>query len=169
MFYHNITHDDMNNGEGIRVVLWVSGCEHRCSECHNRETWSYQSGINFDNKALTELYDEMNKDYVTGVTFSGGDPLAPRNREFVEHILTWLKKCFPNKNVWVYTGYKYEQLVFEGNHYVVSILHNTDVLVDGRYMKNLRDTNLKWRGSKNQRVIDVQKSLEKGEVVLHCD
>lgn len=169
MNYHNISKDNMNNGDGVRVVLWVSGCEHHCPECHNPETWNYSSGINFDGNALAEIYDELSKDYVNGITFSGGDPLAPQNREFVEHIIKWISKCFPNKTIWVYTGYKYEQLCFEGNYYVISILKNTDVLVDGKYKKDLRDTDLKWRGSKNQRVIDVQKSLREGRAVLWCD
>ena len=169
MRYHNISKCDMNNGEGIRVVLWVSGCEHCCEECHNEKTWDYNSGIEFDASALDEIIEELEKDYVSGITFSGGDPLAPYNREMTMALVNWVRINYPHKTIWVYTGYKYEQLVFEGNFANTIILKSIDVLVDGKYEKDLRDTSLKWRGSRNQRVIDVKKSLEKGEAVLHCD
>lgn len=169
MFYHNITHEDMKNGDGIRVVLWVAGCEHHCPECQNPETWDYDSGIPFDNLAIEEIVTELKKDYVAGITFSGGDPLAPQNRYEVLQIIQWIRKYMPEKTIWIYTGYKYEQLVFEGNYITCQILKNIDVLVDGRYVKELRDVNLKWRGSKNQKVIDVQKSLKENKIVLWCD
>ena len=169
MKYHNITHDDMKNGEGIRVVLWVSGCEHHCPECQNEETWDYKSGIEFDTNALDEIIEELNKDYVSGITFTGGDPLAPKNRETTMALVNWVRINYPHKTIWVYTGYRYEQLIFEGNYANAIILKSIDVLVDGKYLKNLRDTSLKWRGSANQRVIDVQKSLAENKVVLWCD
>lgn len=169
MFYHNITHDDMNNGDGIRVVLWVAGCEHHCPECQNPETHDYESGIPFDEEAMVELATELKKDYVSGITFSGGDPLAPKNRIEVAELIHWVRENFPTKTIWVYTGYKYEQLTFEGNFFACYILKNIDVLVDGRYNKDLRDVNLKWRGSKNQRVLDMKKTLETGREVLHCE
>ena len=169
MNYHNITHDDMNNGDGIRVVLWVAGCEHHCPECQNPETHDYESGIPFDDEALYEIAKELHKDYVTGITFSGGDPLAPKNRSEVLYIINWIRTYYPTKTIWLYTGYKYEQLVFEGNYKTCQILKNIDVLVDGRYNKDLRDVNLKWRGSKNQRVLDMKKTLETGREVLHCE
>lgn len=169
MFYHNITKDDMKNGDGLRVVLWVSGCTHHCPECQNPQTWDYESGIPFDNAALNELSIELNKDYISGITFSGGDPLAPKNRKTVLEIIKWVKNNFPDKTIWVYTGYKYEQLLFEGNYYAVMILKFIDVLVDGPYKKDLRDTSLMWRGSKNQRVLDMKKTLETGTDVLWCE
>ena len=169
MNYHNITHDDMKNGDGIRVVLWVAGCEHNCPECHNPETHNYDGGIPFDTEALYELRRELSKDYISGITFSGGDPLAPKNREEVSNLIYWVRQCFPSKTIWIYTGYKYEQLVFEGNYSACHILKNIDVLVDGRYIKELRDTNLKWRGSSNQRVLDMKQTLETGREVLHCE
>ena len=169
MNYHNITKDDMKNGDGLRVVLWLSGCENHCKDCQNPQTWDYESGIPFDEKALEEIEAELRKDYVAGITFSGGDPFAPKNREDVGYIIRYLQHEYPTKTIWVYTGYKYEQLLFEGNFDVLSALSLTDVLVDGKYIKELRDVKLKWRGSKNQRVIDVQKSLNSGKAVLHCD
>lgn len=170
MNYHNITHNDMNNGDGIRVVLWVAGCDHHCPECQNSETWNPESGIPFDNAALEEICRELDKDYVSGITFSGGDPLFKGNRESIFNIMKFIKDRYPEKTIWLYTGYKYEYLLFwECTIDVVGILKMCDVVVDGRYDKNLRDTSLKWRGSKNQRVIDMQKSLETGRCVLHCD
>ena len=169
MFYHNITHDDMNNGDGIRVVLWVAGCEHNCPECQNPETHDYKGGIPFDDEAMNEIFVELNKDYVTGITFSGGDPLAPKNRFQVSHLVEWIKRKFPNKTIWVYTGYTYEHLLSEGDPRTDFVLKSIDVLVDGRYNKDLRDVNLKWRGSKNQRVLDMKKTLETGREVLHCE
>lgn len=169
MNYHNIKHDDMNNGDGIRVTLFVSGCEHHCHNCQNPQTWDYNSGIEFDENAFNELCIEMDKDYISGITFSGGDPLAPQNVEKVKDIVVNLKKLFPSKTVWMYTGYKYEQLLFEGKHDVIQILKHIDVLVDGRYVEDKRDVSLKWRGSSNQRVLDMQKSLIKGKEVLYCE
>lgn len=168
MNYHNITHDDMKNGDGLRVVLWVSGCSHRCPECQNQETWDYFSGIPFDDYALQEISEELQKDYISGITFSGGDPLSTINMQEVLHLMLWVKKYYPEKTIWVYTGYTYEKLLDLGGLYNI-ILNNCDVLVDGEYKKDLRDVNLKWRGSSNQRVIDVKKSLKEGKVVLHCE
>lgn len=167
MNYHNITKDDMNNGDGLRVVLWVAGCPHHCPECQNPQTWDYDSGIQFDDSALAELRYELRKDYISGITLSGGDPLAPKNRYTVLKIVEWVKRTFPTKTIWLYTGYKYDALIFEGNYEAVQIIRNCDVIVDGEYKKDLRDVNLKWKGSKNQRVINVQESLRTGGIVLH--
>lgn len=169
MNYHNIKHDDMNNGDGIRVTLFVSGCEHHCLNCQNSQTWNYDSGINFDKDAKHELFIALSKDYISGITLSGGDPLAPQNVKEVLDLIKWFRDLFPRKTVWVYTGYKFEHLWYEGNSDVLQILKRIDVLVDGKYIEEKRDINLKWRGSKNQRVIDVHKSLIKGVVVLWCD
>ena len=169
MNYHNITKDDFLNGDGVRVVLWVSGCEHHCPECQNQETWDKDSGITFDEEAKEEIMAELSKDYVSGITFSGGDPLAPYNCREVSDLIDTLKHSFPEKTIWIYTGYTYEGLLQRRNIFIPNILWFTDVLVDGEYKKDLRDTDLKWRGSANQRVIDVQKSLREGKVVLWCD
>lgn len=168
MNYHNITKDDFLNGDGIRVVLWVAGCEHHCLECQNEQTWNYESGIEFDNNAILEIGEELEKDYVSGLTISGGDPLAPKNYITTLAIIDWVRCNYPDKTIWVYTGYTYEQLLSEDS-YLIHILHNINVLVDGRYIKDLKDLNLKWRGSSNQRVIDVKKSLAENKIVLWCD
>ena len=171
MNYHNITHEDMLNGDGIRVVLWVAGCNHHCPECQNPETWSVESGVPFDDEALNELFAELSKDYVSGITFSGGDPFLFHNSLSVFLLMEKIKKNFPDKTIWVYTGYTYEQIMSEQKRIVARncLVRFVDVLVDGEYMKDLRDVNLKWRGSSNQRVIDVQKSLKERKVVLHCE
>ena len=118
-----------------------------------------------------EIFAELEKSYVTGITFSGGDPLAPHNREIIMSLIVWIRFTFPNKTIWVYTGYKYEQLLSDNKYAIMFILRYIDVLIDGKYLNNLRNTNLKWRGSSNQRVIDVQKTLQQTDPtnpVLHC-
>lgn len=170
MNYHNITYDDMKNGEGIRVVLWVSGCSHYCKGCHNPETWDKKSGIEFDVKALVELMSELNKDYVNGLTVSGGDPFMEYNEPTLCYICCAVKNLFKGeKSIWVYTGYTYEELKERKSRYTNIILDYIDVLIDGEYKEDLRDINLKWRGSKNQRVIDIKETIKNNEIVLWCD
>lgn len=149
MNYHNIVHCDMRNGTGLRVTLFVSGCNHHCKGCHNPQTWDPNSGIEFDEAAKQELFAELNKDYISGVTFSGGDPLFPSNREVILSLCKEIKTLYPNKNIWLYTGYKYEQV----KH--LEILKYIDVLIDGKYVEKLRSVNLPWVGSSNQKVIYV--------------
>ncbi len=163
MRYHNITKDDMVNGDGIRVVLWVAGCNHHCKECQNPITWDINGGIPFDESAKQEIFDELNKDYVSGITFSGGDPLHPQNRDWVKDLSDEIKQKFPNKTQWLYTGYLWNEVKD------LPIMKNLDVVIDGKFEIEGRDTNLKWRGSPNQNVIDVQKSLEQNKLVLYCD
>lgn len=158
--YHNITHDDMLNGDGLRVVLWVSGCTHHCDECHNPITWDIDGGIPFLDKDRKELWDYLGRNHTAGITFSGGDPLHPDNRDAIDGLVTESKDRFPNKTVWIYTGYLWEEV---SN---LPLMRKVDVLVDGEYRKELHDRNIHWCGSSNQRVIDVRKSLESGNVVL---
>lgn len=165
MNYHNIKHDDMLNGEGIRVTLFVSGCFHGCPGCHNPETHSINSGIPFDEKAVKEIFTELKKDYISGITFSGGDPLNPNNIEMIYHLCKIIRENFPEKNIWLYTGYVYEYL----REKEYPILNYIDVLVDGEFIENLKDPNLKWCGSSNQRIIDVQKSLKYNIIAIYED
>ncbi len=160
MRYHNITHDDMLNGTGLRVVLWVSGCTHCCEGCHNKITWDINDGILFDEKAKKELFYYLEKNYTEGITFSGGDPLHPLNRAEITALAKEIRERFPNKNLWLYTGFKWE------NIQNLDIMKYIDVLVDDKFIIQLKDNNLHWKGSSNQRVIDVKKSIEKGEVCL---
>ena len=161
MKYHNITKDDMLNGEGLRVVLWVSGCPHKCKGCHNPQTWDPESGIPFDEDAEKELFDILSRNYISGITFSGGDPLFEGNRAEIERLAKKVKHEYPDKNIWLYTGYRWEEIS------ALPLVQYVDVLVDGRFMEDLKDTKLHWKGSFNQRIIDVQKSLQNSSLYLY--
>lgn len=161
MRYHNITKDDMLNGDGLRAVLWLSGCEHACKGCHNPITWDVNGGIEFDNTARNELFDLLEKDYISGVTLSGGDPLHPANINEVSLLINEIRETFPEKTIWLYTGYDWDEIK------MFPFIKNIDVLVDGEFVQELKDEKLHWKGSSNQNVIDVKKSLEVGQIVLH--
>lgn len=160
MRYHNITTDDMLNGDGLRVVLWLAGCEHHCQGCQNPLTWDPNNGLYFDKAAIEEIYAELGKNHISGLTISGGDPLHPVNSDDVLRLVRDVKLLF-FKTVWLYTGYLWEEV----ND--LPGIELVDVLVDGPYIENLRDDNYPWAGSTNQRVIDVQRTLELGSIVLH--
>lgn len=159
MRYHNITTDDMLNGDGLRVVLWVAGCAHQCPGCHNPVTWDADGGLEFDAAAKQELFAQLEQDYIHGITYSGGDPLYPGNRREITQLSEEIRRTYPEKTQWLYTGYMWEAVREE------PIIPYLDVVVDGRYIEALRDPKLFWRGSGNQRVIDVQKSRRTGEVI----
>lgn len=161
MRYHNITKLDMLNGQGLRVVLWVSHCEHNCKNCHNPQTHDCMSGIPFDSSAKEELFEELKKNYVKGITFSGGDPLSTLNRDEITELAKQITQRFKDKDIWCYTGYKWDKV----KH--LEIMNYIDVLVDGKYVEELSIPSPKWCGSSNQRVIDVKKSLSASEIVLY--
>ena len=161
MRYHNITKDDMLNGDGLRAVLWVAGCSHGCRGCHNPVTWDIRGGLPFDEAAKEELFAELAKPYVSGVTLSGGDPLHLENRRDAGELIGEIRRRFPGKTIWLYTGYDWEEVKD------LPFIGEVDVLVDGKFVEELKDNNLHWKGSSNQRVIDVKASLRAGEVVLH--
>ena len=160
MNYHNITVDDMLNGDGLRTVLWVSGCDHRCHGCQNPQTWDEHSGLPFDDNAKAELFEALSRDYMTGITFSGGDPLMPCNRETVGSLIAEIREKLPGKTIWLYTGSLFEDIR------TLPFIADIDVIVDGPYVEGLRDVQLHWKGSENQRVIDVKKTLASGRIVL---
>ena len=212
MNYHNITYPDMNNGSGLRVVLWLSGCSHKCKGCQNPQTWDANSGIPFDKSAKEELFRELDKDYISGLTLTGGDPLFESNLDGVLDLVTEVNKRYnttqyidvntrenhnmlninankirlsiPDKSIWIYTGYTVyfaencDQKVLSAKtddyHLDAAIptamrekiLEQCNIVVDGRYMDSQRDITLPYRGSANQRLIDVKQSLQKGEIVL---
>lgn len=167
MNYFEISKDNMVNGDGIRVVLWVAGCEHHCKNCHNQFTWNKEKGFKFDDIAKEELFKELSKDYVDGITFSGGDPLAPYNINEITELAKEIKEKFPKKNIWCYTGYTWEELytILNGFRSLKrkdnTILDYIDVLCEGKFEENKKDPNLLWVGSSNQRIIDIKKTLEK--------
>ena len=160
MRYHNITKDDMLNGDGLRVVLWVAGCNHYCKECHNPVTWDPDGGLLFDAAAREEIFEQLRKPYISGITFSGGDPLHMANREEIRNLAKEIRENFPDKTIWLYTGALWEQILQE------PLLKYIDVLVDGEFVTELKDTKLLWKGSRNQRVIDVRKSLDQPEPAI---
>ena len=161
MRYHDITKDDMRNGDGLRVVLWLSGCRHHCPGCQNPVTWDAEDGLLFDDEARREIEEQLEKPYISGITFSGGDPLFPANVEEITEYCRELKECFPHKTIWLYTGEMWEDIQNW------DIMRYIDILVDGRFEQEKKDNLLHWRGSGNQRVIAVQESLQSGRVVLH--
>lgn len=137
----------VNNGTGIRCVLFVSGCEHHCKGCQNKDSWNYSAGKPFTKKELDYILNYLDNDLIDGITFSGGDPLAPKNKDTVFNIIKEIRNKFGNtKSIWVYTGYKFEEL---------DNLSGIDVLVDGEYDETKRDVTLAFRGSSNQRIIEV--------------
>ena len=156
MNYIRIDDFDMLNGDGIGVVLWVAGCNHNCEECHNPETWNPNNGQLFTDKSKQEIFQYLNKDYIHRITFTGGDPLFPNNRDTLTKLAKEIKELFPDKKIWCYTGYLYEQVKD------LPIMNYIDVLIDGPYVKKLRDVSLHWVGSSNQKVIKLydQKSPE---------
>ena len=151
----------MNNGDGLRVVLWVAGCSHHCKGCQNPVTWNPDDGIEFDIRAKNEIFKELKKKHIAGITFSGGDPLFSTNRETVLSLCQEIKKKFPTKTIWIYTGYDWEDIKNE------PLMKYIDILVDGKFIEELKDVNYPWAGSINQMVIDVQESLKEKKVILH--
>lgn len=156
----------MLNGDGLRVVLWVAGCSHCCKECQNPLTWDPNGGLPFDAAAKQEIFEQLDKPYISGITFSGGDPLHSANRLEVRNLMAEIKQKYPDKTIWLYTGDSWENIF----HYAV--MQYIDVLIDGEFQIEKKDNKLLWKGSSNQRVIDVQKSLKQTDPivpVLHCD
>ena len=172
MNYLNISYPDVNNGSGCRVTLWVAGCPHHCPECHNPESWDFNNGNTFTEKEIYDILEISKLDYITGLTISGGDPLVENNYETLLNflnIITTLQdspfntNCKLKKTIWLYTGYVWEKLTDKQKE-IVSLI---DVLIDGPYIKSLRDLSLPFRGSSNQRIIDVQNSLKDNKVILY--
>lgn len=161
MRYHNITKDDMLNGDGLRVVLWLAGCNHRCKECQNPITWDPNGGLEFDEAAKQEIFEQLDEDYISGITFSGGDPLFPGNRADVTALAKEIKEKYPDKTIWIYTGFEWHAIRD------LEVIPYVDVLIDGKFIKELFDEKLHWVGSSNQKIIDVQDSLKLGRTVLY--
>lgn len=214
MNYSGISECDVLNGTGFRVVLFVSGCSHKCYNCQNPKTWNENFGHPFTEKTKEYLFECLSKDYIDGITITGGDPLYEKNLDEVLNLIKEIREkypilqnvdlenpyksrvsepqndneirlSFPEKTIWLYTGFKWESLMtkihqptfpdsnFE--HFIQinkkrqEIIKLCNVVVDGEYIDEQRDITLKWRGSKNQRVIDVKQSLAQNKVVLYCD
>lgn len=164
MKYHKITSPDIENGLGFRVTLWISGCKHNCPQCHNPETHNCLSGREFTEDSLMELFEKLDKSYIKGLTLSGGDPAEFYCKEVID-LIEKVKTKFPEKDIWMYSGYTYEELL--ENPLKKNLLTKIDILVDGKFIVDQRDVSIAFRGSRNQRIIDVQESLKQGKVILY--
>lgn len=164
MNYVSIEKTSIANGEGVRVVLWVSGCSIHCQGCHNPETWDFGAGKIFDQSSEHELIESLKPSYIKGLTLSGGNPLEIRNFSTLQPLLAKIKREYSAKDIWCYTGYTFEELL--KNEKQKELLSYIDVLVDGPFDCTKRDITLRFRGSSNQRIIDVKESLNQNNIIL---
>lgn len=180
MRYSQIRSIDISNGEGVGCSLFVQGCHFHCINCFNPNTWDFSGGKEWTGDKKREFLRLINREYIKRVSILGGEPLAEENVEDVLSLTEEIRVSFPEKTIWLYTGYTWEELFSTsyGKDFICTtttdrnaiyrqqIIKNVDVLVDGRYIDSQRDITLKWRGSKNQRVIDVSNTLKKREIIL---
>ena len=169
MNYATIKPIDVSNGPGVRVSLFVCGCTHHCKGCFNSEAWDFNYGEAFDEKAEEKIFSSLSPDYIEGFSLLGGEPFEPQNQEALLQFLRKLKAKFPNKSIWCYSGYTFEDIIAGkvGDQLTAcSMLSLIDILVDGKFVEELKDLHLRFRGSANQRIIDVKKSLSADKVML---
>lgn len=169
MNYADIKKIDVANGEGVRVSVFVSGCNHHCKGCFNQCAWDFNYGKKFTEKEEQQIIDYMNHDYISGLSLLGGEPLEPRNQEGLLSLVKKVKEKFPNKNIWCYTGFDFEKDVVgkmaKDNETTRELLKYIDVIVDGKFEEDKKDLKLQFRGSSNQKIVDVKKSLQTGQIV----
>ena len=170
MYYADIKKADVANGLGVRISLFVSGCTHHCKNCFNEEAWDFHYGNEFTNKEIDKIIDLMDHPYISGLTLLGGEPLEHVNQQGILPLLRKVKEKFPDKNIWCYSGYTFEKDILEKMckewEETPEILSYIDVLVDGKFEEDKKDIKLRFRGSSNQRIIDVKKSLKNNKTVL---
>lgn len=170
MNYATIKPCDVANGPGVRTSLFVSGCRNHCKNCFNKETWDFSYGKPFTKETEDEIIARLSSDYIDGFSLLGGEPFEPENQIALIPLLERIKRAFPNKTIWCYTGYDYEADLLTGKKgsldTIMRMLSQIDILVDGRFVEELKNLNLRFRGSSNQRIIDVQSSLASDEIVL---
>ncbi len=158
MRYNLIRKMDISNGPGVRVSIFMQGCEFHCKNCFNPETWDFKEGKEFTEETIEKVLDLSSKDYIVGLSILGGEPMHPVNVEGTTKLAKAFKEKYPNKNIWAWTGFRFENIKDK------EVFKYIDVLVDGQYEDELHDPTLKWRGSSNQRVIDVPKTLKDGKI-----
>ena len=169
MNYADIKKIDVANGEGVRVSVFVSGCNHHCKGCFNECAWDFNYGKKFTEKEEQQIIDYMNHDYIAGLSLLGGEPLELKNQKGLLPLVKRVKEKFPNKNIWCYTGFDFEKDVVEkmtkNNETTRELLKYIDVIVDGKFEEDKKDLKLQFRGSSNQKIVDVKKSLKLGKIV----
>lgn len=170
MYYSTIKDCDIANGIGVRITLFVSGCTNHCKNCFQPQTWDFDFGEPFTEETEEKLLEMLKPDYINGLTLLGGEPMEPQNQRALVPFLKRVREAYPNKNIWCFTGFTYEVLKTDGSHprceVTDEMLSLIDVLVDGRYVDELKDLTLQFRGSSNQRLIDMVKTRENGEITL---
>lgn len=173
MNYATIKNCDIANGPGVRVSLFVSGCTHHCKGCFNEEAWDFMYGEPFTKQTINMILDMIRPAHVKGLTLLGGEPFEPQNQPAILGLLREVKKCYPEKSIWAFSGYLFDRDILGGKlgpwEITEEIIGYLDVLVDGPFIMEKKDLTLRFRGSSNQRIIDVPASLNKGEIVLWMD
>ena len=169
MKYANIKYFDVANGEGIRTSLFVSGCTHHCKGCFNEVAWDFQYGQDFTEEVENQIIDSLKPYYIAGLTLLGGEPMEKANQKGLFNLVKKVKQIYPEKTIWCFTGYLFEDLLDGGKQrteYTEQLLNNIDVIVDGKFIEELKDLTLKFKGSSNQRTINVPESLKQNKIVL---
>lgn len=180
MRFAQIRSMDISNGEGVGVSLFVQGCPFHCFGCFNSETWNFDGGKEWTEETEDKFMKLIDRPYIKRISFLGGEPLAEQNLDDVLSLIKEIRISFPEKSIWLYTGYKIEDIIKQEQYEKVSgisdvwskrweIIKLVNILVDGEYIDEQKDLTLKWRGSKNQKVINVKETLKQGKVVLYCD
>ena len=165
MNYANIKTYDIANGPGVRVSLFVSGCTHKCKECFNQEAWDFDYGKPFDQSVIDQLLAHLKPDYIKGITYLGGEPMDPRNQGGLLDLSRQIRAAYPKKSIWCFTGYVWEKIP-QVSGVTEELIAHCDVIVDGPFIAAQKNLRLRFRGSENQRLIDVPKTLAEGQVVL---
>ena len=164
MNYNKIRKMDISNGPGVRVSVFFQGCSFHCKNCFNPETWDFNGGLEFKEEQIEEIIDLCKPDYIAGLSILGGEPMHPKNIANTTKLAKRFKEEYPDKNIWAWSGFLFDRDLKDKE-----VLNYIDVLVDGQYQDELRNPSLKWRGSSNQRVIDVKKTKQRGQIVLYCE
>ena len=164
MRYNKIRKMDIANGPGVRVSIFFQGCAFHCKNCFNPETWDFDGGKEFTDEQIDTILDLAKADHITGLSILGGEPMHPKNIEATTKLAKRFKEVYPSKTIWTWSGFLFDEYLKDKE-----VVKYIDVLIDGQYKDELHDPTLKWKGSSNQRVIDVQESLKKGEVILYED
>ena len=163
MKYNKIRKMDIADGPGVRVSVFLQGCSFHCKNCFNPETWDFDNGLEFDDKVIDEIIELCGKKHIQGLSILGGEPMHPKNIKGTIKLAKKFKEVYPDKDLWSWSGFLYEDLKDK------EVMKYVDVLVDGRYVDEMHNPNLKWRGSSNQRVIDINETIKKGDIVLYED